>query len=174
MSFSISGKTAIVRGAANGIGLAIARHFLDKGANVMFADMDEVRLEDQVGEEVILIDPTGQKPDKTARLLHFEVIEDDTGRREVLHIDIDDAKKLEDVGRTIQTIRATGPQVTATILDQERSYGFQLSTGTGHFVFFTPGRFSLSKRMVWSCLVLLTRNSSPAPRRAPARSWPKA
>lgn len=51
MSFSISGKTAIVTGAANGIGLAIARHFLDKGANVMFADMDEARLEDEVGEE---------------------------------------------------------------------------------------------------------------------------
>lgn len=51
MSFSISGKTAIVTGAANGIGLAIARHFLDKGANVMFADMDEVRLDDEVGED---------------------------------------------------------------------------------------------------------------------------
>lgn len=51
MSFSISGKTAIVTGAANGIGLAIARHFLDKGANVMFADMDEARLEDELGEE---------------------------------------------------------------------------------------------------------------------------
>jgi 7-alpha-hydroxysteroid dehydrogenase len=44
MSFSISGKTAIVTGAANGLGLAIARHFVDKGANVMFADMDEGRL----------------------------------------------------------------------------------------------------------------------------------
>lgn len=51
MSFSITGKTAIVTGAANGIGLAIARHFLDKGANVMFADMDEDRLEAEVGEE---------------------------------------------------------------------------------------------------------------------------
>ena len=51
MSFSISGKTAIVTGAANGIGLAIARHFLDKGANVMFADMDEARLEDELGAE---------------------------------------------------------------------------------------------------------------------------
>lgn len=51
MSFSISGKTAIVTGAANGIGLAIARHFLDKGANVMFADMDEARLEDEIGDE---------------------------------------------------------------------------------------------------------------------------
>ncbi len=51
MSLSIAGKTAIVTGAANGIGLAIARHFVDKGANVMFADMDETRLEDEVGAD---------------------------------------------------------------------------------------------------------------------------
>jgi 7-alpha-hydroxysteroid dehydrogenase len=51
MTLSIAGKTAIVTGSANGIGLAIARHFLDKGANVMFADMDEERLEAEVGAE---------------------------------------------------------------------------------------------------------------------------
>ncbi len=51
MSLSIKGKTAIVTGAANGIGLAIARHFIDRGANVMFADMDESRLEAEVGDE---------------------------------------------------------------------------------------------------------------------------
>lgn len=51
MSFSIQDKTAIVTGAANGVGLAIARHFLDKGANVMFADMDEDRLEAEVGDD---------------------------------------------------------------------------------------------------------------------------
>lgn len=50
MSFSIEGKTAIVTGAANGIGLAIGRHFLDKGANVVFADMDEERLADELGD----------------------------------------------------------------------------------------------------------------------------
>ncbi len=44
MSFSIEGKTAIVTGAANGIGLAIARHFIAQGANVMLADMDEDKL----------------------------------------------------------------------------------------------------------------------------------
>lgn len=51
MSFSISGRTAIVTGAANGVGLAIARHFAREGANVMFADMDEQRLAEEIGEE---------------------------------------------------------------------------------------------------------------------------
>jgi 7-alpha-hydroxysteroid dehydrogenase len=51
MSFSVSGKTAIVTGSASGIGLAIARHLVDKGANVMFADVDEDRLDAEVGEE---------------------------------------------------------------------------------------------------------------------------
>lgn len=51
MSFSINGKTAIVTGAANGVGLAIARQFVEAGANVMFADMDEERLKDEVAKE---------------------------------------------------------------------------------------------------------------------------
>lgn len=51
MSFSLSGKTAIITGSAAGIGLAIARHFLAKGANVMFADMDEARLGLECSEE---------------------------------------------------------------------------------------------------------------------------
>lgn len=51
MSFSINGKTAIVTGAANGIGLAIARQFADKGANVMCADMDEKKLAEEWGDK---------------------------------------------------------------------------------------------------------------------------
>jgi 7-alpha-hydroxysteroid dehydrogenase len=50
MSLSIQGKTAIVTGAANGVGLAIARHFINRGANVMFADRDKMRLKDECGE----------------------------------------------------------------------------------------------------------------------------
>jgi len=50
MSFSVSGKTAIITGGANGIGLAIGRHFADKGANVMLADMDEGRLAKELGK----------------------------------------------------------------------------------------------------------------------------
>ena len=37
----LSGKTAIVTGAASGFGLAIAEHFIDAGANVMVADLNE-------------------------------------------------------------------------------------------------------------------------------------
>lgn len=51
MSFSIAGKTAIVTGAANGVGLAIGRHFVSQGANVVFADMDEERLHAEMGDE---------------------------------------------------------------------------------------------------------------------------
>ena len=51
MSISIAGKSAIVTGAANGVGLATARHFADHGANVMFADADEKRLVQEVGEQ---------------------------------------------------------------------------------------------------------------------------
>lgn len=49
MSFSINGKTAIITGAANGIGLEIARQFADRGANVMCADMDEQKLNAEWG-----------------------------------------------------------------------------------------------------------------------------
>jgi 7-alpha-hydroxysteroid dehydrogenase len=52
MSFSISGKTAIVTGAAHGVGLAIARHFVDQGARVVFADIDEEKLDREVGQLV--------------------------------------------------------------------------------------------------------------------------
>jgi 7-alpha-hydroxysteroid dehydrogenase len=50
MSFSIKGRTAIVTGAGNGIGLAIARHFVRAGANVMFADIDEDALDREIAD----------------------------------------------------------------------------------------------------------------------------
>lgn len=50
MSFSIDGKSVIVTGGANGIGLAIGRHFADRGAKVMFADMDEEGLAHELGD----------------------------------------------------------------------------------------------------------------------------
>lgn len=44
MRDSIQDRTAIVTGAGRGIGRAIARHFVERGANVMFADTDEAAL----------------------------------------------------------------------------------------------------------------------------------
>lgn len=50
MSLSIAGKTAIVTGAASGVGLAIGRHFVGAGANVVFTDTDMARLREGVEE----------------------------------------------------------------------------------------------------------------------------
>ena len=44
MGISLNGKSAIVTGAANGVGLAIARVFVSAGANVVLSDMDEDNL----------------------------------------------------------------------------------------------------------------------------------
>ncbi|MTD99423.1 SDR family oxidoreductase [Paracoccus sp. YIM 132242] len=44
MGGGVGGKTAIVTGAGRGIGMAIARQFVERGANVMFADADEAAL----------------------------------------------------------------------------------------------------------------------------------
>ena len=59
MDSSIAGKTAIVTGAAKGIGLAIARRFNELGANVVLADPDEKQLDievealsDNIGEAI--------------------------------------------------------------------------------------------------------------------------
>jgi 7-alpha-hydroxysteroid dehydrogenase len=51
MSFSISGKTAIVTGASTGIGLAIGRQFVAAGAKVMFADTHEAALVRELGAQ---------------------------------------------------------------------------------------------------------------------------
>ncbi|PID35548.1 MAG: oxidoreductase [Rhodobacterales bacterium] len=68
MSFSISGKTAIVTGAANGVGLAIARHFADHGANVVCVDMDEARLVAEFGDNAVSEDKDGREMERQTRI----------------------------------------------------------------------------------------------------------
>ncbi|MDG2341051.1 MAG: SDR family NAD(P)-dependent oxidoreductase, partial [Paracoccaceae bacterium] len=46
-----AGKSVIVTGGANGVGLAIGRHLVDQGARVMFADMDDSRLCKELDED---------------------------------------------------------------------------------------------------------------------------
>ncbi len=48
MANGLTGKSVIVTGAANGVGLAIARRFVRAGALVMMADLDESQLEFEV------------------------------------------------------------------------------------------------------------------------------
>ena len=48
MGNPLTGKSAIVTGAAHGVGLAISRRFVKAGATVMMADIDEARLETAV------------------------------------------------------------------------------------------------------------------------------
>ena len=47
---SMSGKTAIITGAASGIGAAAARLFVSEGANVVGADLNESGLQSLTGE----------------------------------------------------------------------------------------------------------------------------
>ena len=45
---SLVGKTAIITGAANGVGLSVSKLFCEEGANVVLADIDESTLEEEV------------------------------------------------------------------------------------------------------------------------------
>ncbi|OYD61475.1 SDR family NAD(P)-dependent oxidoreductase [Rhodococcus sp. OK302] len=48
MNDLLNGRTAVVTGAARGLGLAMARGFLEHGATVVLADLDEAELTDVV------------------------------------------------------------------------------------------------------------------------------
>jgi 7-alpha-hydroxysteroid dehydrogenase len=50
MTGSLEGKTAIIAGAASGVGRAIARRFAQAGARLMLADTDDAGLDETVAE----------------------------------------------------------------------------------------------------------------------------
>lgn len=62
MADGLTGRSAIVTGAAYGVGLAIARRFVRAGAAVMMADMDE----DRVAAEADALDDAGYDGRATA------------------------------------------------------------------------------------------------------------
>ncbi len=69
MAGRLEGKTAIVTGAARGVGLAIARRFYDAGAHVILADADE----EEIQKEALALDETRERAisfrcDQTKRL----------------------------------------------------------------------------------------------------------
>lgn len=57
MKLSVQGKTAIVTGAGRGVGLAIAKNLVERGANVMFADTDELLAESEPARDYGADDP---------------------------------------------------------------------------------------------------------------------
>mgnify|MGYP003636327969 FL=1 len=48
MEHQFSGKTAIISGAAGGIGFALAQEFGQLGMNVVLADIDQKQLDDSL------------------------------------------------------------------------------------------------------------------------------
>ncbi|MDF1619060.1 SDR family NAD(P)-dependent oxidoreductase [Pseudothioclava nitratireducens] len=109
MSLSISGKTAIVTGAAHGIGLAIARHFIDRGAQVMFADIDEARLADELGTEA--------KSDGSARYFAGDLCQKLTVNN-LLSATIDAFERIDILVNAARCIQVSDPLDPAqTVLD---------------------------------------------------------
>lgn len=58
----LAGQTALITGAASGIGLAIARHFRDAGAMIMLADRSAAVTERaaELGAEAVVLDATDE------------------------------------------------------------------------------------------------------------------
>ncbi|MHA1529768.1 MAG: SDR family NAD(P)-dependent oxidoreductase [Alphaproteobacteria bacterium] len=80
MTGPLDGKTAIVAGAASGVGRAIARRFAAAGARLMLADTDDAGLDQTAAE-------SGAAPDDTACFAH--AIDDKLGVTNLIAATID-------------------------------------------------------------------------------------
>jgi NAD(P)-dependent dehydrogenase (short-subunit alcohol dehydrogenase family) len=80
MTRPLDGRTALITGANQGMGLAIARAYVEAGASVMMCARDTARLEHARGEVAVLATSPGQRvvarradvsrPDEVAALVH--------------------------------------------------------------------------------------------------------
>ncbi len=59
--FSLEDKNAFITGGANGIGLAVAKRYLDAGANVVIADLaDGSEVADHIGANYLKLNVTDE------------------------------------------------------------------------------------------------------------------
>jgi 7-alpha-hydroxysteroid dehydrogenase len=102
MTGSLEGKTAIIAGAASGVGRAIARRFAQAGARLMLADTDDAGLDETVAEieAEIGTEPgsepgpeTGKRPENLARFSH--AIEDKLGVTNLIAATIDNFERID-------------------------------------------------------------------------------
>ncbi|HEY9411169.1 MAG TPA: 3-oxoacyl-ACP reductase family protein [Jiangellaceae bacterium] len=83
LTFDFAGQTAVVTGAGRGVGLAIARQFVDAGATVVIVDMDEAVLR-VAAEEIGAVPVVADVADRTQVDRVVEVALERTGRVDVL------------------------------------------------------------------------------------------
>ncbi|MBV7377510.1 SDR family NAD(P)-dependent oxidoreductase [Maritimibacter dapengensis] len=135
MSFSIAGKTAIVTGAANGVGLAIARQFIDAGANVLCADMDEVKLAEEFGAnpEMDVLPEAGEEeaPDSNVRIFAGDLREKLTIAN-LLSATIDSFDRIDILVNASRQVAGSDPldaddKMVETLLDQNLMTALRLS-----------------------------------------------
>jgi 7-alpha-hydroxysteroid dehydrogenase len=90
MTGSLEGKTAIIAGAASGVGRAIARRFAEAGARLMLADTDDAGLDEAVAE---IEAEGGAAPESLARFAH--AIEDKLGVTNLIAATIDHFERID-------------------------------------------------------------------------------
>ena len=92
------GRTAFVTGAASGIGLGLARTFLDRGMNVMMADVEDAALKAARAQPVEL-----RRPGRAACCCDVSVGEAIT---DAAHKTFDDASARSTFSATMPACRA--------------------------------------------------------------------